>query len=167
MEIFCGCALVGRTTLRLTIEPTWTTEQSCKFGHRHLAGALVVQRFDDVAGKKPGFIGWASRHNRNHVAVAEALGDGSADACYGLAKLLVMLVLLRAQVAGVGVERLEQSVQGSVADLRNVRIFDIVGANPRKDFAVNAHLAICAVISAARLDADRARYREAKDEERQ
>ena len=58
-------------------------------------------------------------------------------------------------------------MQGSIADLRNVRILDIVGPNARKNLAVNAELAICAVVAAARFDADRASYGEGKDEKRQ
>jgi hypothetical protein len=77
--------------------------------------------------------------------------------------LLIDLVLLGIQIAGVGIQRLEQPMQCSVADLRNVRIFHIIGPDARQHLAVNAELAICAIVAVSRFNADRARNREGED----
>jgi len=94
------------------------------------------------------------------VAWRPLIGAFGANAV-AMARCAKNLVLIGDQM------QLEQPVQGSIADLRNIRIFNIVGANPRKHLAVNAQLTIRAVVAVACFNADRARHREAENEKRQ
>src|SRR5207248_9682288 len=93
------------------------------------------------------FIGSATRYDGDHGSVSEAFGDGSPDAGFALTVMvLVVLVLGGGEVAGVRVERLEQPVQRTVGDLGDVRLLNVLTLDAREDFAINAELAVCAVV---------------------
>ena len=74
-------------------------------GKRHLVRALALNRFYYVAGLYPRFVRRTPGKHRDHSCVAEALRNSGAN--IGMAIVLVTLVelvLLRIEVAGIGVE---------------------------------------------------------------
>src|SRR5579864_575273 len=75
---------------------------------------------------------------------------------------LVFLVLLGIQVAGIGIQRFQQSVQRAVGNGRKVRLFDVFTTYARKDFAVNFHLAVSTVVRGAN-SADSSKQRKEQD----
>src|SRR2546423_7798 len=79
--------------------------------------------------------------------VAKSAGDMSSDV--GLSFVLmtfIKLVLFRIQVARVGIEGVEQAMPRAAGNRREVRLLDILRPNARQHFAINAKLAVSAVI---------------------
>ena len=59
---------------------------------------------------------------------------------------LILLVGLSGEVAGIGIQGLEQAVQGAIGHLGNVGLFDVLAAHARQNLAVNLQLAVSAVV---------------------
>ena len=77
---------------------------------RHLAGTLALDGFENIGGLDSSFFSRTAGDDRDDRGIAEALGDGGANISLGIGLVcLVILVLSRCQVAGVGVQRLEQA----------------------------------------------------------
>ena len=70
------------------------------------------------------------------------------------------LVSFRRQIAGVGIQRLQQTVQRAVSHRRQVRLFYIFAAHPGQHFAVNLKLRIGAVVVGGTNAPDLSRQRE-------
>ncbi len=88
----------------------------------------------------------AAGDDGDDAAVAVALGDLHAD--LGHAFVLVRLVggvFGGGEIAGVGVEGLEQAVQRTGGDVLDVGLGDVVGLDLMQYFLVDAHLAVGAV----------------------
>src|SRR5579863_2968571 len=56
-------------------------------------------------------------------------------------------VLSRAQITGIGIQRLEQSMQSAVGHDRYIGLLDILAANAREHFAVHLELAVSTVVA--------------------
>ena len=113
-------------------------QQVVDFGERHLARALALNGFENIAGLDAGLVGRSAGNHRDDRGIAEALGYCRPDLAFGLGLIgLVLFELGGGQVAGVGVERLQQAVQRAIGHQRDVGLFHILAAHPRKHFAVN------------------------------
>ena len=62
---------------------------------------------------------------------------------------LIKLVLFGIQLAGIGIERIEQPMQRATGHRREIWLFDIFGADAGENLAVHAELAVSAVIVVA------------------
>src|SRR6185312_15803076 len=117
-------------------------------GKRHLMRALALDRLDNVPGFYAGLIRRATGKHGNYRRISEALGDGSSDVGVSFALVgLVELVLIRIQIAGVGIERFQQPMQSSAGDGREIWFLNVFRTNTREHFAVNAELAVSAVVT--------------------
>ena len=113
-------------------------QQIVDFGERHLARALAFDGLEDIAGLDAGLVGRTARNHRDDRGIAEAFRDGCPDLAFGLGLIgLVLFELGGRQIAGVRVQRLEQAVQRAVGHQRDVGLFHVLAAHPRKDFAIN------------------------------
>ena len=113
---------------------------------RHLTRTLAFNRLENVSGLQPGLVGGTVRQHRNYSRVAKAFGDGCADPTLSLGMMLFkLLVFSRGQIAGIGIERFQQSVERAHCNRLKVRLLHIFGANPLQDFGINAELAVGAV----------------------
>ena len=116
-------------------------------GQRHLAGALAINGFDDVAIVDLRLIGRPAGDHRYHRCVAERLGDGGADVALAVGLMrLVHLVLFGVEIAGIRVERLQQAMQRAVGDQAEVRLFHVFAADARQHFAIDADLPVGALV---------------------
>src|SRR5215831_7479576 len=84
---------------------------------------------------------------------------------------LECLVSFRREITGVGVKRLEQTVQSAVGHLRDVGLLNVFAAYAREDFAINLQLAVRAVVrggmdAAQRSDNNEQQYGKGGDEYR-
>ncbi len=117
---------------------------------------MSLDGFDDVAVFDLFFFCRTSGLDRDHSGVSVTLGDiqpDLGDALVGV--LLVGLVLFRGQVAGIRIQRLEQTMQGTDGDLGHVGIDDVVGLNLLQDLAVDFHLGVGAILLRIRAHAAR------------
>src|SRR6185312_1547544 len=119
-------------------------KQTADFRHRHVVRALAAYAFDDVSVLQSNLVRWAAGNDRDDHRISKALGNRGANVRLR-SRLLALLVLLRGQVARIGVERLQQSVQRAIGDRRNVRVLNVLAFHTRKHFAVNLNLRISAV----------------------
>ena len=86
-------------------------EHIANFGKGKVTRALAFNGLNDVRALNAGFVGRTTRDDSNDGSIAKALRDGRSN--IGLAfqaMRLVLLVLSRGQVAGVGVERFQQAM---------------------------------------------------------
>ena len=87
--------------------------------------------------------------------VAEALGDGEPHLrIVGCGAVFVDLVLGRRQIAGIGIERVEQAVQRAGGHFGNVGLGDVVVLNLAQNLGVDAHLLVGGILFVAGMDAD-------------
>ena len=113
-------------------------QETVNLSQRHVVCGLALDGFNDVGVLDTGLIRRASGNHGDHRSVSEALRDGGAD--IGLAvglHRLVVLVLGSRQVAGIGVERLQQTVQRALGDPCDIGLLNIFEADARQHFAVN------------------------------
>src|SRR4029077_7926465 len=105
---------------------------------RHFAGAVSFNRLENVGALDASLVGGPTGNHRDHGRIAEPLGNGRADVGFRVRLLgLVILVFLRAQVAGIRVKRLQQTVKRSIGDLWDVWIFHVLAVYTRKHFAID------------------------------
>ena len=134
-------------------------------GQRQLARGLVADGLDDVAVREVLLVGGRTGQHADHHGVTKALGDGDADLRHACRRtLLVNLVLGRSQVAGVGVERLQQAVQRAGGHIVDVGVGHVVGLDLLEHLAKNVHLAVGAILLAAGMNAKQAKLAEEKAE---
>ena len=87
-------------------------------GQRELAGGAVADGFDHVAVAEVLAICRRAGNDADDGCIAVAFGNGDADLGHTIGgPILVDLVFGRSEIAGVGVKRLEQAVQGAVGHL--------------------------------------------------
>ena len=130
---------------------------------RQFAGGLLADGLDDVAVGEVFLVGGRTGRDADHGGIAIALGDVDAylgDA--GRRTLLVDLVLGRGQVAGIGVQRLQQPVQRAGGHVVDVGLGDVVGLDLLEHLGVDAHLAVGAILVAAGMNAEQAKLAQAK-----
>ena len=97
--------------------------------------------------------------------VAVALGNRDPDlGDAGGGAVLVNLVLGGREVAGVGIERFKQAVQGAGGDVVDVGIGDVVALDSLEDLGVDVHLAVGAILLAAGMNAEHAKLAQRKAE---
>ena len=123
---------------------------------------MVADGFDDVAVSKVLLVGGRTGQNADHGGVAEALGDQDAHLGGTSGTVLVDFVFGRGQVAGIGVERFEQAVESAGGYVIHVGIGDVVGLDSPQDVAIDAHLAVSAILHAAGMNAQQAELAQAK-----
>src|SRR5262249_40987811 len=86
----------------------FTGHRAPDFGQGHFVRALVIDGFNDVATANARFVRRSTGNHRDHGCISEAFGNGGANG--GLAISLLLLeyfVLSRAEIAGVGIQRLQ------------------------------------------------------------
>ena len=89
--------------------------------------------------------------------VAIALGNGDADLGHaGGGAILVDLVFGRREIAGIGIERLQQAVQSAGGHRVDVGIGDVVALDSLEDLGIDVHLAVGAILLAAGVNAEHA-----------
>ena len=99
--------------------------------------------------------GRRSGQNADDSAVSEAFGDHNPG--LGVARMfLVNLVFGLSEIAGIGVERVEESVKSAVGDVPDAGLRHVVILDLLEDFGVDAHLFVSAVLFAAGVDAQNA-----------
>ncbi len=117
------------------------------FGQRHLARALALDGFEDIAGLNAGLVGRTARNHRDDGGIAKAFRNRRSDFAFGLGLVgLVLFELGGGQIAGIRIQRLQQAVQRAVGDGGNVGFFHVLAAHPRQHFAVHLQLAVGAIV---------------------
>ena len=110
-------------------------------------------------------VGGRAGNDADDGGVAVALGNGDADlGNAGGGPILVDLVLGGREVAGVGIERFKQAVQGAGGDVVDVGLGDVVALDPLEDLGVDVHLAVGAILLAAGVNAEQAKLAQGKAE---
>ncbi len=129
-------------------------EHEADHGQRQLAGGLLADGLDDVAVGQVLLVGGRAGRHADHGGVAEALGNQDAhlgDA--GGGTVLVDFVFRRGEIAGVGIQRFQQAVESAAGDLVHIGLGNVVGLDSPQHVAVDADLAVGAILHAAGLNA--------------
>src|SRR5579862_2271338 len=122
-------------------------EQGADFRQRHLARTVSFDRFKDVRSFNADLVRRSARDHRDHGGVAETLRNRGADIGLRVGLLrLVILIFLRAQIARIRIERLQQTMQSAVRYLGDVGFLDVLAVHAREHFAVDLQLAVSAVV---------------------
>jgi hypothetical protein len=104
---------------------------------------LAFNEIDHIAVAEMVLIGGRAGQHVDDGGVTEALGDGEAHLrVVGGGTVLVDLVLGRREIAGIGIERVEQAVERAVGDFGDVGLSDVVVLNLAQDLGVDAHLVV-------------------------
>src|SRR6266576_5404651 len=97
---------------------------------RHVASASALDGLEDVGVLNPSLLGRSTGDYRDHGGISETLGNGSANLSFTIGfDGAVMLVLGGGQIAGVGVQRFQQSMQRALSHHRDVGLFDVFATN--------------------------------------
>ena len=139
MSTSCGSVLPRRITESFTVAARLAGEQHLRLIDGHLAGGESGDFLDHVAHRRAGLGAGAIGKRGNHGDVAEALGEGEARRAFGFVRafFFVIGIFERAHVAGLGIERIEQAVQGARGDLMEIGIVHVVALDVLEDLAVS------------------------------
>ncbi len=130
-------------------------EHEAHQGQRKIVRGLAFNEIDHVAVAEMLLVGGRAGQHVDDGGVAEALGDGDAHLrIVGGGTVLVDLVLGGGQIAGVGIERVEQAVQRAVGHFGNIGLGDVVVLNLAQDLGVDAHLAVGGILLVAGMHAE-------------
>src|SRR6185437_13681662 len=101
-------------------------ENALDHGERDVACVLAVDRFEDVAVGEAGLVGRTAGDDRDDCRVTVTLGDVDPGLSTAALVRLVGLVVVRGEIAGVGVERFQQAAQRAAGDGGDVRLRHVV-----------------------------------------
>ena len=160
--ILSGSALRGRTNEMVSVLPRLAFEQKPNHGQRQLAGRLFADGFNDVAVSEVLFVGGRAGHHADHGGVSKTFGNQNSHLGGAGGTVLVDFVFGRGQVAGIGVERFEQTVERSGGYVVHIGFGDVIGLDSPQHVAVDAHLAVSAILCAAGMNAQQAELAQAK-----
>jgi len=110
---------------------------------RKLARGGVADAVDQVCRLDAGFIRRTAGKHRNHRRVAVALGNVKPDVGRsGIGMGQVILELFGCEVGAERVQRFEHASDRAVGHLMKVRLRNVLAADARQHFLVNAQVAI-------------------------
>ncbi len=119
--ILSGSGLKGRTTECVTVVPGLPSSMKRITASGRSCVDWPSIEIDHIAVAQMFLVGGRAGQHIDDRGVAEALGDGDAHLrIVGGGAVFVDLVLGRRQIAGIGIERVEQAVQRAGGHLGNV-----------------------------------------------
>ena len=145
----------GRTTEIVTVVPGLPESMKRTMASGRFMGRLAVDQIDDVAVAQMLLVGCRSGQHIHHRGVPEPLGDSEAYLRIVRRRtVFVCLVFGGRQIAGIGIERIEKSVEragghGGDVGRRNVVVLDLA-----QNLGIDAHLLVCGVLFVAGMNAD-------------
>ena len=113
--------------------------QHLGIGERHIARRNIVDGFNHIAGGHPRLACRRTGQRIHHRQISEPAREHQTDIGFrSLLRFQIFFVLLGIQIAGVGIERFQHAVDRAQCHRLHVGLFDIIGLDARKHFAVNA-----------------------------
>src|SRR5581483_2127800 len=117
-------------------------------GQRHVASALAFNGFDDVGSFQTCLIRRTAWDHGDHSCIVKTLRYSCSRLATRVALVLLeFLVLGWREIAGISVQRLQQTVQRTINYEKNVKLFHVFAAHAQQDLAVHLELTVPAIIA--------------------
>ena len=139
-------------------------QQLFGIGERHVASGNIIDAFDEVASGDVGLVGGGTRQGINHGNITITLGEDKTHAGFAkIGALFILAVLISIEIAGEGVDGLEEAVDSAEGDALHVWFFDVFELDALENFGVNLEMPVDIIVrdSAATARAEQKKHHDA------